>query len=423
MFGSDKDLKKTLPSDDSAAEVPVPQAVQTPSALTKKAFRWWPVGGKSSESAPHIPAPNAAVPAALVPVPEQEPVARTRYAINAGAEVLHAAQSAATAPVVLVAPAPSDSGAEAAEGFFQRLKHGLTKTSTQLAEGVVSLLVGKKVIDEALLMELEDRLLLADIGVPATQLVMQRLSERIARKELANPSALYQALQQELIALLKPVEQPLVIPETQYPYVILVVGVNGVGKTTTIGKLAHRLQNQGKKVMLAAGDTFRAAAVEQLQVWGQRYAIPVIAQHTGADAASVIFDAVQAAQARGMDVLIADTAGRLHNKDHLMEELKKVQRVMAKLDQSAPHEVLLVLDAATGQNALNQARQFHQAIPLTGLVLTKLDGTAKGGMVFALAQACPVPVRYIGIGEGVDDLRPFLVEQFVRALFMERVPS
>jgi fused signal recognition particle receptor len=228
---------------------------------------------------------------------------------------------------------------------------------------------------------------------------------------------LYQALREELTSLLRPVEQPLVIDQQKKPFVILVVGVNGVGKTTTIGKLAKRFQNEGKKVLLAAGDTFRAAAVEQLQVWGERNQVQVIAQHTGADSASVIFDAVQAAQARGIDVIIADTAGRLHNKNHLMDELSKVKRVMSKLDVTAPHEVLLVLDAGTGQNALNQAEQFRDAAGVTGLVLTKLDGTAKGGVIFALSKKFNLPVRFIGVGESIDDLQPFVADDFVKALF------
>ncbi len=246
------------------------------------------------------------------------------------------------------------------------------------------------------------------------------LTKRVARKELADSGALYKALQEELASLLRPVEQPLQVDVAREPYVILVVGVNGVGKTTTIGKLAKKLQLEGKKVMLAAGDTFRAAAVEQLQVWGERNRIPVIAQHTGADSASVIFDAVQAAKARGIDVLIADTAGRLHTKDNLMEELKKVRRVIGKLDETAPHEVLLVLDAGTGQNAINQAKQFNLAVELTGLALTKLDGTAKGGVIFALAKQFGLPIRYIGVGEGIDDLRTFEADAFVQALFAER---
>lgn len=305
-------------------------------------------------------------------------------------------------------------------GWFARLKQGLAKTSSSLGEGMASLFLGKKEIDDDLLEELETRLLMADVGMEATTAIMGNLTRRVARKELADSGALYQALQVEMAELLRPVEQPMIISAEKKPHVILVVGVNGAGKTTTIGKLAQRLQNEGKKVMLAAGDTFRAAAVEQLQVWGERNQIPVIAQHTGADSASVIFDAVQAAQARGMDVLIADTAGRLHTKDNLMEELRKVARVMGKLDDSAPHEVLLVLDAGTGQNAINQTRQFNETIPLTGLALTKLDGTAKGGVIFALAKHFQIPVRYIGVGEGIDDLRDFVADDFVKALFAQK---
>lgn len=318
------------------------------------------------------------------------------------------------------APAPSPTEAPAKLGFFARLKQGLSKTSASIGEGMASLFLGKKAIDDDLLDELETRLLTADVGVEATTAIMQNLARRVSRKELADSGALYKALQEELASLLKPVEQPLVIDGSKRPFVILVVGVNGVGKTTTIGKLAKKLQLEGKKVMLAAGDTFRAAAVEQLQVWGERNNIAVIAQHTGADSASVIFDAVQAAKARGIDVLIADTAGRLHTKDNLMEELKKVRRVMGKLDDSAPHEVLLVLDAGTGQNAINQTKQFNQSVELTGLVLTKLDGTAKGGVIFALAKQFGTPIRYIGVGEGIDDLRAFEANAFVDALFAEK---
>lgn len=304
--------------------------------------------------------------------------------------------------------------------WFARLKEGLAKTSSSLGEGMASLFLGKKEIDDDLLDELETRLLTADVGMEATTAIMANLTRRVARKELADSGALYQALQVEMADLLRPIEQPMQITPEKKPYVILVVGVNGAGKTTTIGKLAARLQKDGKKVMLAAGDTFRAAAVEQLQVWGERNNIPVIAQHTGADSASVIFDALQAAQSRGIDVLIADTAGRLHTKDNLMEELRKVGRVMSKLDDSAPHEVLLVLDAGTGQNAINQTRQFNETIPLTGLALTKLDGTAKGGVIFALAKHFKIPVRYIGVGEGIDDLRDFVADDFVKALFAEK---
>ncbi len=335
-----------------------------------------------------------------------------------------AAVIAPLAPLVdtALAPIPAEPapGEPTKAGFFARLKQGLSKTSASLGEGMASLFLGKKAIDDDLLDELETRLLTADVGVEATNLIIGNLTQKVARKQLTDSDALYASLQAELSALLKPVEQPLVIPAQNKPFVILVVGVNGAGKTTTIGKLAKKLQSEGKKVMLAAGDTFRAAAVEQLQVWGERNRIPVIAQHTGADSASVIFDAVQAATARGFDVLIADTAGRLHTKDNLMEELKKVRRVIGKLDDTAPHEVLLVLDAGTGQNAINQAKQFNQTVALTGLALTKLDGTAKGGVIFALAKQFSLPIRYIGVGEGIDDLRTFEAEPFVQALFAER---
>jgi len=303
--------------------------------------------------------------------------------------------------------------------LFARLRQGLAKTRTGLGEGMADLLLGKKAIDDELLEELENRLLAADVGVEATTQIVQNLTRRVARRELADSGALHAALQQELIAQLAPVEQPLVIDNSKKPWVILVAGINGAGKTTSIGKLVKFLQKQGHKVMLAAGDTFRAAAVEQLKVWGERNQIPVIAQKTGADSASVIFDALQAAKARGIDVLIADTAGRLHTQGHLMEELKKVRRVMGKLDDSAPHEVLLVLDAGTGQNAIRQTREFHQCLSLTGLILTKLDGTAKGGVIFALAKQFGLPLRFIGVGEGIDDLRPFEAKAFVEALFTQ----
>ena len=323
----------------------------------------------------------------------------------------------------LIEPEPAAAAAETSKtGFFARLKQGLSKTSASIGEGMASLFLGKKVIDDELLEDIETRLLTADVGVEATAVIIQSLTQKVARKQLTDADALYKSLQAELAAMLKPVEAPLVITPNK-PFVILVVGVNGAGKTTTIGKLAKKLQSEGKKVMLAAGDTFRAAAVEQLQVWGERNKIPVIAQHTGADSASVIFDAVQAAKARNIDVLIADTAGRLHTKDNLMEELKKVRRVIGKLDAEAPHEVLLVLDAGTGQNAISQAKQFNQTVQLTGLALTKLDGTAKGGVIFALAKQFGLPIRYIGVGEGIDDLRTFEAEPFVQALFAERERS
>lgn len=400
------------------------------------------------EAAPHvtppIPAPAAFVPE-VAPAPVVEPVVEPAPAVPEPvtpvvvAPVAPVAQqpepapapapapvvAAPVVPVEVVAETPVEAprSEETKVGFFARLKQGLSKTSASIGEGMASLFLGRKTIDDDLLDELETRLLTADVGVEATTQIIQRLTQKVARKELADADALYKSLQAELAAMLKPVEQPLKIASQNKPFVILVVGVNGAGKTTTIGKLAKKLQLEGKKVMLAAGDTFRAAAVEQLQVWGERNKIPVIAQHTGADSASVIFDAVQAAKARGIDVLIADTAGRLHTKDNLMEELKKVRRVIGKLDADAPHEVLLVLDAGTGQNAINQAKQFNQTVELTGLALTKLDGTAKGGVIFALAKQFGLPIRYIGVGEGIDDLRTFEAEPFVQALFAERERS
>ena len=320
-----------------------------------------------------------------------------------------------------VGPETADEHGETAgakKGWFSRMRQGLGKTRSNLTDGLATLLLGHKEIDDDLLEELETQLLMADVGVAATSEIMENLEERISRRELKNVDALYKALQEELSRMLEPVARPLRLPpKGEGPFVILMVGVNGVGKTTTIGKLTQRFQRQGRSVMLAAGDTFRAAAVEQLQVWGERNDVPVIAQHTGADSASVIYDAVSAAKARGIDVLIADTAGRLHNKGHLMDELSKVQRVMARLDAQAPHEVMLVLDAGTGQNAISQAETFNQAVPVTGITLTKLDGTAKGGIIFAIAKQLGIPIRYIGVGETLDDLRPFEAEDFVGALF------
>lgn len=301
-------------------------------------------------------------------------------------------------------------------GFFARLRRGLGRTSDNLVAGLGTLFLGRKEIDAELLEELESRLLLADVGVDATVHIIERLTERVSRRELTEPAALRDALREELLALLAPCEQPLELSGSS-PFVILMVGVNGVGKTTTIGKLARRFRDEGRSVMLAAGDTFRAAAVEQLQVWGERHDVPVIAQHTGADSASVLYDALAAARARGTEVLIADTAGRLHNKDHLMEELRKVVRVLGKQDPSAPQEVMLVLDAGTGQNALAQASEFTSAVGVSGLVLTKLDGTAKGGIIFAIARKLGLPIRFIGVGESAGDLRPFEAKEFIDALF------
>lgn len=376
------------------------------------------------EAAPAVvPEPEPVVAPISAPAPAPAPVPAPVVQAPPVAVVAPAVPAVAVDPEPVSLPVPAVAPSETKAGFFARLKQGLAKTSASLGEGMASLFLGSKAIDDDLLEELETRLLTADVGVEATSVIIQSLTRKVARKELTNADALYKALQAELTALLRPVEQPLVINSEHKPFVILVVGVNGAGKTTTIGKLAKKLQLEGKKVMLAAGDTFRAAAVEQLQVWGERNKIPVIAQHTGADSASVIFDAVQAAKSRGIDVLIADTAGRLHTKDNLMEELKKVRRVIGKLDEQAPHEVLLVLDAGTGQNAINQAKQFNQTVELTGLALTKLDGTAKGGVIFALAKQFGLPIRYIGVGEGIDDLRTFEAEPFVQALFAERERS
>ncbi|MFU2509983.1 signal recognition particle-docking protein FtsY [Pseudoalteromonas sp. ASV78] len=304
------------------------------------------------------------------------------------------------------------------EGFFARLKKGLLKTKVNLGSGFASIFTGKK-IDDELFEDLETQLLTADLGVDTTMKLIDRLTDAANRKQLKDGDALYELMKQEMAAMLKTAEQPLEIPADKKPFVILMVGVNGVGKTTTIGKLAKQFQDQGKSVMLAAGDTFRAAAVEQLQVWGERNKIPVIAQHTGADSASVVFDAFQAAKARNVDVLIADTAGRLQNKDNLMQELEKIARVMKKIDADAPHEVMLTIDAGTGQNAISQVNLFNQCVGLTGITLSKLDGTAKGGVIFAVADKFNIPIRYIGVGEGIDDLRAFNSNDFIDALFSQ----
>ncbi len=401
-------------SETAAAEQRAP-ADDVAQSLTEQPGRQQPSAAEPAEP----PAPIAEAPlAGDEPASAEEHSPRPEAPVAQPEPILAAEPE--PEPVAPLAAAPAVSEPATRPGFFARLRQGLSKTSASIGEGMASLFLGRKEIDDDLLDDIETRLLTADVGVEATTLIVQNLTKRVARKELADSGALYKALQEELASLLRPVEQPLQVDVAREPYVILVVGVNGVGKTTTIGKLAKKLQLEGKKVMLAAGDTFRAAAVEQLQVWGERNRIPVIAQHTGADSASVIFDAVQAAKARGIDVLIADTAGRLHTKDNLMEELKKVRRVIGKLDETAPHEVLLVLDAGTGQNAINQAKQFNLAVELTGLALTKLDGTAKGGVIFALAKQFGLPIRYIGVGEGIDDLRTFEADAFVQALFAER---
>ena len=357
--------------------------------------------------------------------PEQEPVDEDAPISDEELEAQALAADAAEEALVVV---PVDEPAEEVveetvveqekptkEGFFARLKRSLLKTKENLGSGFISLFRGKK-IDDDLFEELEEQLLIADVGVETTRKIITSLTEGASRKQLRDAEALYGLLKEEMGDILAKVDEPLNV-EGKTPFVILMVGVNGVGKTTTIGKLARQFEQQGKSVMLAAGDTFRAAAVEQLQVWGQRNNIPVIAQHTGADSASVIFDAIQAAKARHVDVLIADTAGRLQNKAHLMEELKKIVRVMKKLDEDAPHEVMLTIDASTGQNAVSQAKLFHEAVGLTGITLTKLDGTAKGGVIFSVADQFGIPIRYIGVGERIEDLRPFNAGDFIEALF------
>ncbi|MDX1456283.1 MAG: signal recognition particle-docking protein FtsY [Marinobacter sp.] len=361
-------------------------------------------------------------------LPRPKPVPQKKPEPQPGAAPLEekAAEPVQEAPVetpAAVEPEPQPVVEKAPEApalsVFERIRSGLGKTRANLTTGLADLFsVGKK-IDEDLLEEIETTLLMADVGVTATSEIIDTLTDKLERNQLKDGAALKDALRTELHDLLSPVARPLKVDATRKPYVILMVGVNGVGKTTTIGKLAKQFQDDGLSVLLAAGDTFRAAAVEQLQVWGERHQVPVIAQHTGADSASVIYDAVQSAQAKGVDVVIADTAGRLQNKDNLMSELEKVVRVMKKLDDSAPHEVMLVLDAGTGQNALNQATVFQQAVGVSGITLTKLDGTAKGGIVFAIARQLQLPIRFIGVGEQAEDLRAFDAETFVEALFDE----
>ena len=309
-----------------------------------------------------------------------------------------------------------DPAPEQGAGLYSRFRAGLSRTGSQFSSGLGALFLGKKAIDDDLLEELETQLLIADVGVEATRRIIDDITGRVSRRELSDGSAVMAATQNALLDILLPCQQPLTV-EVPKPFVILVVGVNGAGKTTTIGKLARRFKGEGKQVMLAAGDTFRAAAVEQLQAWGDRNEVPVVAQHTGADSASVLFDAVQSARARNVDVLIADTAGRLQNKAHLMDELEKVVRVMRKVDPDAPHETLLVLDAGTGQNAVAQAEEFDRAVGVSGIALTKLDGTARGGVIFAIAQKLGKPIRYVGVGEGATDLQTFDAKTFVKALF------
>jgi len=459
MFGFFKRKKKQQEHEATREEQerlePVAEATEEPEAAAESKVRAEPERVEPAEpSVEEAPAEEAPAEETLEARPEPEPavelepepapepvveeadrveVLETREASASGEPLEAAVEAPAVEPGEVVArpaaePEPEPEPARAAlqekpqagekKGWFARIKAGLGKTRANLTDGLADLFLGRKQIDDDLMEDLETQLLLADVGIEATTEIIDRLTARVSRKELKDSEALYRALQEELAAMLAPVSQPLTLPpKGEGPFVILVVGVNGVGKTTTIGKLTQRFQREGRSVMLAAGDTFRAAAVEQLKVWGERNKVPVIAQHTGADSASVIFDAVAAAKARGVDVLIADTAGRLHNKAHLMEELKKVHRVMGKVDATAPHEVMLVLDAGTGQNALSQASTFNEAVPITGITLTKLDGTAKGGIIFALAKQMGTPIRFIGVGETLDDLRPFVAHEFVDALF------
>ncbi|MFT5505623.1 MAG: fused signal recognition particle receptor [Gammaproteobacteria bacterium] len=306
-------------------------------------------------------------------------------------------------------------------GLFASLRDRLTKTRTQLSSGLADIFLGKKKIDDDLLEQLEEQLLMSDVGLQATGRIISTLTTNLDRQALKDGESLTDALKSSMISILEPSAVPLVINESNSPFVILMVGINGAGKTTTVGKLAQKYKQQGKRVMLAAGDTFRAAAVEQLQTWGQRLDVPVISQGQGADSASVIFDALQSAKSRNIDVLIADTAGRLHTQSNLMEELEKIKRVMSKIDPESPHETILVLDAGTGQNAMAQATQFRDKIGVSGIIITKLDGTARGGMIFSVAEQLKLPVRFIGVGETVEDLREFDCEEFVDALLT--VPS
>jgi fused signal recognition particle receptor len=356
-------------------------------------------GKKKKQDVANTPAPPAAAPA-VAPSAPVESVATPQ------------STQLPTIAAVPVPPAPPP----VKEGLFARLKRGLSKTSTALTDGMETLVKGKKKVDDEVLEELETRLLTADVGVEATRTIMSDLTSRVSRNELADLDALMQALYNKMHRILRPAAQPLEIDTSHAPYVILMVGINGAGKTTTIGKLAKKFQQDGKSVMLAAGDTFRAAAVEQLTIWGERNQIPVIAQGSGADSASVIYDAIQAAKARKIDILLADTAGRLHTQTNLMDELKKVKRVIQKFDASAPHEIMLIVDASIGQNALVQAKQFNEALGLTGITVTKLDGTAKGGILFAIAEQLKIPVRFIGVGERIDDLQEFDAYEFTSAL-------
>ncbi|WEM42383.1 signal recognition particle-docking protein FtsY [Photobacterium sp. DA100] len=434
-FGSEEQTEQTEQNQEQSTVSAEAEAVkeQPNESLDAEA------AAKAEAEAAAKAAAEAEAEAAAKAAAEAEAEAAAKAAAEAEAEA--AAKAAAEAEAEAAAKAVAEAEAEAqvvaeeeakaqlqeaealqekpkSEGFFARLMRGLKKTKTNFGSGFAGLFRGKK-IDDELFEELEEQLLVADVGMDTTLKIIENLTDKADRKSLKDGDALYGLLKEELSGMLAKVEQPLVIDQAKKPYVILMVGVNGVGKTTTIGKLAKQFQSQGKSVMLAAGDTFRAAAVEQLQVWGERNNVPVVAQHTGADSASVIFDAIESAKAKNVDVVIADTAGRLQNKGNLMEELRKIVRVMKKVDPHAPHEIMLTVDAGTGQNAISQAKLFSEVAPVTGITLTKLDGTAKGGVIFAIADQFNIPIRYIGIGEGIEDLRPFAADEFIEALFSD----
>ncbi|EXJ15752.1 signal recognition particle-docking protein FtsY [Imhoffiella purpurea] len=417
------------PEPPPAPEPAEPQTGKIKKPWFGKLFRSQPAPTKADEPSPAKGAPAKDAPVKTVPEP---PRTKTTPAPKAPAPAVTTTeppiQRPETAPAPAPAsrktrekPAPAKAGADdqtegAKRGVFTRLRDRLSRTRNQLGDGLGNVFLGRKKIDDELMEDLETLLITADVGMDSTTRIISDLTERVKRKSLSDPQALQVALKEELRTILRAADGPVRQPQPGRPQVVLMVGINGAGKTTTIGKLAKRLQEEGNSVMLAAGDTFRAAAVEQLETWGERNRIPVIAQHTGADSASVIFDALQAATARGVDVLIADTAGRLHTKSNLMDELSKVARVLKKIDPEAPHEVMLVVDATTGQNALNQAEHFHRAVGLTGITVTKLDGTAKGGILFAIADKLKVPIRFIGVGESIEDLRPFDPDEFLDAL-------
>jgi len=391
------------PPAEAAGEGGVATPAESPAAVNETAVQ--PI---VAEVSPEVGAPAVSQATAIDRLPAAE--------VRRPSEAKPAAAPAVVLPRTVVEPFVDEESPEVKLGLFKRLRERLTRSRTQLGTGLGNLFLGRKRIDDELMEELETLLLTADVGVDATTRIIADLTARVRRKSLADPQALLAALKQALREILATAHARACPAAPGRPQVILMVGVNGAGKTTTIGKLAKLLQAEGNSVMLAAGDTFRAAAVEQLQAWGERNRVPVIAQKGGADSASVIFDALQAATARGIDVLIADTAGRLHTKTNLMDELSKIARVMRKIDPDAPHEVMLVVDATTGQNALTQAIQFHQTVGLTGIALTKLDGTAKGGIVFAIAERLKVPIRFIGVGESIEDLRPFDADEFLDAL-------